>query len=323
MRLLCPYCQKAITVADSEAGKAVNCPECNQQFAAPQLFTPTPAPATQPTTVAPTAPNAPVPPPVPETYVTEGADSWPHPEPTVLPQLPAPDREMSGYAHMASAPLEPKVVRWIPAGALFLAFVLTFFPWTGMYPAGYPAYTQNAWQALLGWVSRDPVSDDLLKMGDDLENRAHSNLWLLPYLLLLFPTLLLALAGPIVDLVKLKLPDGVDPIWKFRPAILGALAMLVLLFLLAQWASGFGLQHALNAKIDEEFPEKKAEQNTPEKMQRWEISVARVKGGFYLRTTPWLKLAVLAHLLAAAAVAAEAGLMLRGKKPPPRAAVMW
>ena len=35
MDFLCPNCQKAITVPDSEAGKAVNCPECNQQFAAP------------------------------------------------------------------------------------------------------------------------------------------------------------------------------------------------------------------------------------------------------------------------------------------------
>src|SRR5262249_17073760 len=41
MRLLCPFCQKAITVPDSEAGKAVRCPECSQQFAAPQLFSPT------------------------------------------------------------------------------------------------------------------------------------------------------------------------------------------------------------------------------------------------------------------------------------------
>src|SRR5438876_6865989 len=114
MRLLCPYCQKAITVPDSEAGKAVNCPECNQQFAAPQLYTPTSysSPAAEP----PTAST--VPPPVPETYVKEAEEDWPPPKPSVLPEMPAPDREMSGFAHMLSVPVESKIIRWIPAGAL-------------------------------------------------------------------------------------------------------------------------------------------------------------------------------------------------------------
>lgn len=319
MRLLCPYCQKAITVPDSEAGKAVNCPECNQQFAAPQLYTPAP-------TAAPSVPpvsNPPVPPPVPETYVKEGSEPWPSPEPVALPELPAPDREMSGFKRMASLPLDPHVIRWIPAAGLFLAFVLTFFPWNGVFPGGQSAYTQNAWQALFGVVSSDAVAEDLLKIGDDLEKRCHSSLWLLPYLLFLFPAIALAAAGPVVQLAKLKLPEGIEKVWQFRPLALGALVILLLMFLLAQWASGFGLQNAMNAKIEEEFPEKKADQNTPEKMQRWEIKLGMAKGAYQVRTTPWFRLAVLLHLLAAAAVATEAGLMLRGKKPPPRLAAMW
>ena len=40
MRLLCPFCQRAITVPDADAGKAVPCPLCGQTFAAPELYAP-------------------------------------------------------------------------------------------------------------------------------------------------------------------------------------------------------------------------------------------------------------------------------------------
>ena len=47
------------------------------------------------------------------------------------------------------------------------------------------------------------------------------------------------------------------------------------------------------------------------------------KGEYHVKTTTWLRLALLMHLLATAAVLAEAGLVLRGTKPPPRLAAMW
>jgi hypothetical protein len=326
MRLLCPFCQKAITVSDSEAGKAVNCPECYQQFAAPQLYAPAPA-------MAPTLPDSPrqatAHSPAPETYLREAPDDWHTPaKPPELPDMPKPDREMSGYAHMYSIALEPKVVRFIPPVALFLAFVLTFFSWNGLYPAGYSAYTQSAWGAVFGSISRDSVADEQWKVGDKLfgdvlEERVHTNWWLVLYLLLLFPTLALAFAGPVVELAKIKLPPNIENLWQYRPLALGGLAVLTLLLLLAQWGSGFGLQNAVNTYAEQSLAEEKAKATTPEKMQVWEMRVAQVKGGYHAKTTPWVRLSMLLHVLAALAVVAEAGLMLRGKKPPPRAAVMW
>jgi hypothetical protein len=318
MRLLCPYCQKAITVPDSEAGKEVNCPECRERFAAPQLYTPAPPPP-EPAPAEP--PPAPSPAPVPETYLSDRPPAeTPAPR---LPDLPAPDRELSGFARMASVPLDPTVIRWIPAGALFVAFVLTFLPWNGLCPAGYPAYTQNAWQVLFSGLSWDAVAEDELKLKEDLDGRLHSGWWLLPYLVLLLPALVLAIAGPVMDAAGVKPPPGLERVWQFRPALLGALVVMTLLFLLAQWATGFGLQRAVNEKVEADFAEAKALANTPEKMQRWEMKVAERKGGYHVRTTPWLRLAVLCHFIAAAAVVAEAGLMLRGNKPAPRAAVLW
>lgn len=323
MRLLCPFCQKAITVPDSESGKAVNCPECNQQFAAPLLTTPSPAAASPPP--PPPPPLPPSPPssaPVHETYVASEPSGW-QGQSEGLPSLPQADREMSGFGRMVSVPLEGKIIRWIPAAALFLILILTFFSWNGMYPAGYAAYTQNAWQGLLGWISWDDVAEDEMKIGNDLKERVHSSLWLLPYLLLLFPTLVLAIAGPVIDVAKLKIPLNIEQLWKYRPAALGALTLLMLLFLLAQWASGFGLQNAVSERIEADTAEKKAQANTPDKRQRWEMNVAAMRGMFHVKTTPWMRLTVLLQLLATAAVAAEVGLALRGNKPPPRVGVMW
>ena len=266
----------------------------------------------------------PLPASMPDSRKAGESPEWPDsPEPARLPDLPPVDRELSGYGRMVSIPLDEKITRWVPAGALFLAFVLTFFPWNGMYPAGYAAYTQNAWYGLFASLSRDAVADDELKIGNELEDRLHSSWWLLPYLLFLLPALALALAGPILSAAKIKLPANIEPIWRFRPAALGVLVIMMLLFLLAQWASGFGIQRAVNDKIEADWAERKAQANTPDKMQRWEMNVAKEKGGYHVRTTPWQRLSVFATLIAAIAVAAEAGLMLRGKKPAPRVGVMW
>jgi hypothetical protein len=323
MRLLCPFCQKAITVPDSEAGKAVNCPECGQQFAAPQLYTP--ATSTAPPPAPPAAPVEPpesaTPTPVHETYVTP--PDLGHTHATEPPDLPAMERELSGYGRMLSLPLDAKWIRWLPAAAFFLVFVLTFFPWNGLYPAGYPAYTQNAWQGVLGWISAEPVADDEMKIRDALEQHLHSSLWLLPYLLLLLPTLALAAAGPVMSLLKLKLPPNVEKIWQFRPAVLGGLALITLLFLLAQWATGFGLQRAVDELVEEHHSASKKEQNTPEKMQRWEMRASAEKGQYHAKTTPWQRLALLLHLIGTIAVVGEAALLLRGRKAPPRVGVMW
>ena len=64
------------------------------------------------------------------------------------------------------------------------------------------------------------------------------------------------------------------------------LAGLLLLFLLAQWASGFGLQRAVNEWVESEYADTKAAANTPEKLQRWEMQVAMKKGEYHVKTTP-------------------------------------
>ena len=318
MRLLCPYCQKPITVADSEAGKTVNCPECREQFAAPQLFTPPPTPYE-----APGRPGwAPSPPPMPETH--REAPERPEPmESRDLPELPTPDRELSGYRKIRSVPMKPEVIRWIPPAAMTLVFLLTLFPWDGLFPGGNSAYTQNAWQCLFGSVSYDPVAERLMGFQSKLEERVHSNLWLLPYLFLLVPALVLAWAGPIVEVAKIKIPPNIEPYWKYRSAALAALLFFMFLLLLLQCATGFGIQRGVEQYIDDQFTLEKASAKTPEEIQTLEMKMDGIRGSMRVRTTTALRLAIFFHLIAALAALGELGLALRGDKSPPRVAAMW
>ncbi|HVK14952.1 MAG TPA: hypothetical protein VM597_39805 [Gemmataceae bacterium] len=319
MRLLCPHCQESLTVPDSEGGKTVHCTYCGKPFSAPLPYeASSPALAAEP--LPPASPKADT---VPAPFAPKSgqmpslADGWDTPAP------PRPAPELAGYANVRSVPLDPAVVRWIAPVALFVAFVLTFFSWNGLFPGGHAAYTQSAWGCLTGGFYADPVAEEDLKLTEELGKRTPSNLWLLPYLMLVIPTLVLAWAGPVVGMMNLKLPAPVENLWQYRPAALGGLAIVLLLFLSAQWASGFGLQRAIKEKAEVVVADERAAANTPEKVQKVEMKEAMHRAQFSARTTVWLRLAFLMHLLAALAVVAETGLTLRGNKPAPRLAAMW
>src|SRR5262245_50127526 len=162
-----------------------------------------------------------------------------------------------------------------------------------------------------------------MEFSAELDKRVHANLWLVPYLMLLFPALILAWAGPIVEVAKVKLPPGLEPYWKFQPLILAGVLGVMFLFLLAQWASGFGIQQGVDQYLEDVFKDKRAIAKTPEQIQSLEMEIDTKRGGFRAKTTPWGRLAILFHLVGTLAAAAEYGLFIRGTKPPPRAAAMW
>ena len=124
-------------------------------------------------------------------------------------------------------------------------------------------------------------------------------------------------------MIKPKLPAAVENLWHYRPVALGGVVVLLLVFLSAQWATGFGLQRAMKEKAEVAVADDRATANTPEKVQKVEMKEGTIRAQYAPRTTFWLRLAFLMHLLAAVAVVAEAGLTLRGNKPVPRVAAMW
>ncbi|WP_020470922.1 hypothetical protein [Zavarzinella formosa] len=323
MRLLCPFCQQVITLPDNEAGKAVNCPLCKQAFQAPQPYIP--LAAEKPVESPAPAPAPPSPAPV---YRTQQVDIKPV-TPASLPEMPSKSFDNlpdipgvpTGPGVFHGITLYPEVLAWIPAVALTLALLLTFFRWAGAYPAGYPAYTQTPWQALFAGFTSDAVAEDTIKLEGEIKEKIKSNWWMLFYFPLLLGGIAVAWAGPVVSGLKIKLPDVVKKFWPYRPALLAIFAVFTLLLLSVQWVNSFGIEKAITELGEARHVEAKAAVKTPEQLQRWEMGVARDLGGFQLQTTSWLRLAWFAHLLAALAVGLEAVGTLRGKRPPIRVGI--
>src|SRR5262249_8822593 len=127
MDFICPNCQKMITVPDQYAGQHMRCPLCQETFQAPALPSSAPPLAGTETyqfSSEPTPPAAPPPPAVPP---APPRVEVPKPKPSVSAPPPPPPPPPAGYGRKFSLQLNPMVLAWVPAGALFLIFILTFF----------------------------------------------------------------------------------------------------------------------------------------------------------------------------------------------------
>ncbi len=251
-------------------------------------------------------------PPPAETKPVEAAASRPS------PTSPAAS---ASYPHQHYLTLDRKICSWLAPICLSIIFILTFFKWVGLYPAGYSAISQNAWQALVADISVDPVFEEkIFHKEKELNDSLRSSWWLLPYLPLLMLGLLLAWADHLLRLAKTPLPPALQGLWRHRSTWISVCAGLTLFFLLIQWTTGFSLSRALTAGISEELLK---DARTPEAIQVAEMRIAMSKAEFYPGTTFWFRLVVFLHVVALVGIACETWLNNRGDKPPPRAGVMW
>src|SRR5579862_9366627 len=90
MDLMCPHCQRRVTVTDDKAGQVASCPLCAKQFMAPALPS-APPPVLPPSPSAP-APNTayqlgptPVPPPSVPAFAPTQLEPMPSAPPPPLP----------------------------------------------------------------------------------------------------------------------------------------------------------------------------------------------------------------------------------------------
>ncbi len=311
MRFLCPSCLKSVEFADTEAGKTVACSHCGHSFTAPQMYA---APTPEPVPVSPSLLPAPTPEPAPAPKLEE---------PVVVasstPSLPG----LGGYHRVHSLPLNRRVCECLVLASLTLIFFLTFFKWDGLYPAGYAAYTQNAWQSLFASMSVDPVSEMELKLEPLLNERLRPTMLLLLYLFLVIAAVALIWAETVVKAFHLKLPVVAQRFWSYRPTAISVCAGLSVLLLLIQSGMGFGLERALEDSVEASFKEQRDAAKTPEQTQRVEMKIAEESGRYHLRTTNALRLTFICHFLALAAIIGETVLIHRGSKVPPRVGVMW
>jgi hypothetical protein len=348
MRLLCPHCQRGINIPDTEAGKEVKCTLCNESFIAPELMIsppvidtkelfpeppPPPTPSVNPNpepvyqlTAETSVPKPPIPEPKPkpnpvvETPPIQTTSTTPPPIPST------PKADLSVYKHVHSFPIKLTVLQWIPAICMTLAFFLTFFTWVGLFPGGYTAYSQNAWQALFGNFSSDSVCEPVLQLEKTINEQIRTSWWLFFYLLSLFPAVILTWAGQIVTRYQLesRLPQVIRQYWKYRTQILIGLAGFTLATLLLQTMVGFGLQNGLQRGVETEFaPELEQAKNNSVEEQKVRVRMAVAVHNYHTNTTFWLRLTIYAHLLAVLSIVIENLLVRKGEGPPPRVAVMW
>ncbi len=183
MNLLCPNCQKMLTVPEQYAGQLMKCPLCAGTFTVPAL-PPSPslseqAPKEPPPSAPPPQPGfpplgPPSPPsfPEPDTYGLSQEEHVSTPLPpaplppspsapagsTPAPTLPAPPPSPpsksagppAGYTRTESLHFNPKVLQWIAPAGVLLIFIFQFFTWVEIAPGGVPAFRQGAWSAAFG-----------------------------------------------------------------------------------------------------------------------------------------------------------------------------
>jgi hypothetical protein len=365
MNLLCPNCQKPLTVPEQYAGQPMRCPLCSGTFTVPALPTPVasapPPVAPAPTPVVasaapadtyglkdPIAPPPPVVPPPVSDLVLEGTPpasrapssftgGTPSPAPRQVfteaepsyPSTPTPE----GYQRKYTIWFSPKILQYVAPVGLLLIFVLTFFPWVGVYPGGVADAWQNMWQAAFGGYSIDPdvvvASPPFPKYTEkDAEKTTEPgyNVLLIFYFLVLIPTVLIALGCLALRFMPpAKVPPAAHPVLPWRWGIVAGLNLILLLFLVLQIVLGFSLVNnvlaATNSQIAARAANREAGVTTTQQARQDDIDrgLARQK----LRQTIWLDLVVVLHLLALAG----AGLMFcinrRGARPAPRIDTLW
>lgn len=343
MRLTCPACQSGVTVPDSESGKEVTCPNCKATFPAPELMTtysvadpselfpqppkpePKPEPVAEPAMeIKPETAPAPVPATPPPVSVPEFGE----PARDTSPELPkSPVSKLpSEYQHLFSFGIQHRVVVWVPAVCMTLAFFLTFFNWVGLFPGGRTAYSQNAWQAMAANFSSDPVCEQVLKMESTINKQIRTSWFLVFYLLALFPAVVLTWFGHVVTRYGLlkKMPSLVREMWHLRTQVLVGLTAVTLALLLLQSWVGFGLTNGLKRGVEAEFGKRLEEAaNNSVELEKVRVEMDVKLHNYHVETTFWLRLALYAHILAVLSIAIENWLVSRGDQPAPRVAVMW
>jgi hypothetical protein len=311
MNLLCPNCQKMLQVPEQYAGQLMKCPLCTGTFTVPALPQ-APAPPPPPPQQFTPPQNIPQPPP------DLGMGGGPAPEHAAAPSPPP-----AGYTHQRSYTISSRLVSWIAPLCLIGIFVLLFFSWVGMYPAGLGVVTQSGWSAAFGGfappneVWMDSYRDEM----DFLKNLGVS-IWLVFFLLLWLVSVVVALGSTLIHLrlVPVELPPSLMQYWSFRPLLVSLLCLVGLVFLVLQLISGFSLESEAWKKAETLAKAIPGQSDaTPEKRLKTTLDQGREYGKFNIERTGWLTLAVVLQSVAFLGALLDYWTERRGpQSPPPR-----
>lgn len=323
MRVICPHCQKSVTLPDSVADQATPCPACSQMFTAPVLLTAPETPPIEPPKAEPAKP---------ETYGVAPAPE----RPTIAPPTasPVPAGEVKSMAPRPAAESAPGAVRftlsktamiWLGPVGLVVFFVLTWFNWVGAYPGGRALYTQTAWQAMRGAFSTaEAMGEQVFQRESDLRAQSGWSLALTAALLLAIPTVLIALLDLCKDYANFSVPDAVQRIWPHRRGALTVATLVIFLLITVQLYAGLGIERAASAAAAARFqPADPTATVTSDKVAEREFRTAEEVARYGIAYTGWFWLAYLALLLSLTGFGLEAWLERRGSRPEPSVEFHW
>jgi hypothetical protein len=303
MNLLCPTCQKQLQVPEQYTGQRMQCPLCSAQFTVPNV-------PQMPGAVAPPPPSA----APPAGAVMKNPAIGPASGALTDRPAPAPAPSFSAAPMGAPSGFLGRAVPWIAPISLIAIFILMFFPWVGMFPRGIGVVTQSGWGVAFNSVSvnekwksyatkeerwKDTYGDE--KTIKDLQDPGISVVMIF-FVLVLIPAMLAGLASVLIGmrLLPFEVPGGLAPFWAMRSLFIGGLSLAMLIFFFIGIAMGFPLEQTAAKNVDRMVDAAKATAGTAERNDpdRWEIETGIRLGGFALRTTPWLMLALIFNILA-------------------------
>lgn len=340
IRQICLSCYKMSELPDDAAGTRVDCPHCGKPIDVPAKYTPDVAagggvgavtpPPTEVYDVLPAAdrpappigvkpmssdPSAPPLPPIPA----------PPPGVAVPPPPPPPPGEYAGGVWL---PVKSTWPAWVPLGCLAAAFVLSFFTWVKLAPGGYSVVTAFGWQAAFGGFDANiPDVKEWKDLETSLNDKVKSDLFLIPYILLLLPTLALAVAERVLkDPQTQQLPGPLmwlPSVWPYLLYLLGGLSLLLLILLGFASLRGFAVERAVNDVAAAKYEKELAVNTSGSDLRKTNILVGQEVARYAPKQTVWLNLLLLAHVLAVVALLARIWLTARGDRPAPRVGVQW
>jgi hypothetical protein len=362
MNLICPHCQKMVSVPDQSAGQTTVCPYCNQAFKAPTApppvsvdlpvdiplapeppprepaRAPEPAPAhTEEGGVYRVAPEPPRPVPVtprreerPAPTAPRAAQPRPQPEPVTAPPSVPP----AGYVHTRTIWISPRVVLWVAPMCFILLFILQFLPATGSFPGGYSAYTQSCFQAIWARYSRDPVAEKVTQQstrrpaGEEGPQPLSKQLVVYSNWPCMFPYFLVVLAGLVLTLAPRALAAGVfhlPPAWERYWPWRSAILLALAVVALGLLLIQLAAGFGLENAVTT-LVSKDYDVNaaqTPQDKDELEIKQGMDLGRYNLRRTDWLSFNLFVNVVVILGILGELWLERRGTRPMPRIELQW
>jgi hypothetical protein len=336
MNLLCPNCQKMLTVPEQYAGQLMKCPLCAGTFTVPGL---------PPAAPMPSSPAPMLPPSQPEVFSVK-AEAPPTPAITTSPTIAPNNTATTGAPAPASPSLpprppggpvtfsvwfKPEIVKWIAPGALVLMFfIMLFFPWIGVYPGGQAAAWQYAYQIPFGFFGEDvdlqkpPLNKEFHFTSKEdaegkLDNRPGFDFLMLLYWPMFLLTLAVTIGFAVLPALKLKLPPNVEPLLQWGWGIVAVLNLFLFLLLCLQLVWGFSLENSIYTwKTEQSGASELAKLQSRDTIQEKQLAALKGQARDVVKSTVYLKFTILLQLIAILGAALMLALEQRHKPTPVR-----